>query len=103
MLKLTANPTFWADVQIPVAGEKNPVKVAIKFKHKTADEYRAFLEKTKDMEEHEVVLDMAEDWSHIDGAFNPDNVKTICQNYHSFALACFNKYTEEYAKARVKN
>lgn len=103
MLKLALNPTFWAEVKISVPGEKKPVPIKIKFRHRTVDEYKEFVTKLDGKTDLEIFFDMVEDWEGIDAPFNKENAEILLKHYHGICLEVFKVYGEEYTKARIKN
>lgn len=100
-LVLTASPTFSANVLIPVPGKK-PVPVEFKFKGRTKDEFRAFLDGLADREDADVVLDIANGWE-LDDPFDADNVALLLQSYIGAARAIIEKYINELTSARLGN
>lgn len=44
MLKVAANPSFWADVNISVPGEAKPQSIKVSYRHLPTDAARAFKE-----------------------------------------------------------
>lgn len=100
-LTLTASPTFLAKVSIPVPGGK-AVPVEFKFKGRTKDEFKEFLEGLADSEDVEVITEIATGWD-LDDAFNEDNVAKLTQNYIGSARAILEKYISENSGARLGN
>lgn len=103
MLKLALNPTFWAEVKISVPGEKKPTPIKIKYRHRTVDEYKKFIENIENKSDVEIFLDIVEDWEGIDAPFSKENAEILIRNYHGICLEVFKVYGEEYTKARIKN
>lgn len=103
MLKLIANPVFWADVKVLVPGEQKPVVIKVKFKHRSFDDQKKFINTLEGREDIDVLMDMVEDWSGVDAAFNKPNAEQLIQSYHGITLEFFKVYCEEYSKARIKN
>lgn len=99
--KLTPDPTFNANVEIPVAGGE-PVSVAFTFKHRTRDELQAFTKSVDGREDADLILDMCSGWELAD-AFTRENVLTLAQNYITAPRAVFETYLDELVKARTKN
>lgn len=104
MLRLKANPTFKAPVKIPVAGGE-PVEIKIEYKHKTKDEYDAFIlaEKGKKRSDEEAIMDLAVGWEGVEGEFNAENLHTFCQQYHGAASRIAQTYIEELTQYRSGN
>lgn len=98
---LTASPTFTSKVSIPVPGSK-AVPVEFKFKGRTKDEFKKFLETMTDHEDLHVVLEMASGWD-LEDVFNEDNVEKLLQNYIGSGRAIIEKYINELSAARLGN
>lgn len=91
-LKLNANPTFVKEVAIPVP--EGLAKVAFTFKHRPKSAMNAFFERIKDMEDLDIIKEMATGWD-ADGEFNDDNLKLFLDNYHAAGFTV----TQEYVTA----
>jgi hypothetical protein len=104
MLKLKPNPTFTVPVVIPTPGG-DKVTIKMEFKHKSKDDYRAFVEdeKNKDRSDEDAILDIAANWQDVDGEFNRDNLRELCQQYHGAATAIVQTYIRELTQARLGN
>lgn len=100
-LKLVAEPTFKALVNIPVAG-CDAVPVMFVFKHRTKDELDEFIKTRADKSDSESFLGMVSGWD-LEDEFTPENVETLLQNHIGTALATFRVYVDELVGARVKN
>lgn len=114
-LKLVPNPTFIADVEIPIAGSE-PCVVKMTFKHRTRKEWNAWIAAAKQKAESTTPLtpeqeqaqevaafmDVVTAWD-LEEEFNRDNVGTLIQNYFAAASAAIDTYAKELWKAKVKN
>jgi hypothetical protein len=103
MLKLKANPTFTAKVEIPAPGGAASIKV--EYKHMSKDQYAEFIEaesKTKRTDE-EALMDIVVGWSGVDTEFSKDSVRELCQQYHKAASAIVTTYITELTQARAGN
>ena len=98
---LTALPTFKRKVGIPVAGSK-PVEVEFTFKHKTRDEYKAFIEGIEGREDVDVILEIASGWD-LEEAFDDTSLDALTQNYIGSARAIITAYINELTDARLGN
>lgn len=98
---LTPNPTFKRDVAIPVPGGKT-ASINFTFKHKTRDEFKAFLEGLEGREDVDIILEVASGWG-LEDAFDEDNVTELTQNYLGSARAVLDTYVSELAGARKGN
>lgn len=103
MLKLKPNPTFTVPVVIPAPDGKVTIKV--EFKHMTKDAYQAFIkdEAKKDRSDEDAILDIAVGWSDVDGDFNRENLRELCQQYHGAATAIVETFIRELTQARLGN
>ena len=103
MLKLKANPTFFANVEIPAPGGAASLKV--EYKHMTKAEYAAFIEaesKTKRTDE-EALMDIMAGWANVDTPFSKENVAELCQQYHKAASAIVTTYIAELTGQKTGN
>lgn len=100
-LKLEAEPTFKTKVGIPVPG-RGDVDVEFTFKWRSKDEWKAFLEQAKDMEDVKYVMEVAIAWQ-LNDAFTPENIAKLLQKYQGAAHAIAVTYTRELIGARLKN
>ncbi len=100
-LKLVANPTFTGMVSIPVAGA-DPVEVQFTFKHKTRDDYKAFLESTDKKGDAKMILEIATGWE-LEDPFNEKSLETLIQNYHGSDFAIISGYMMALTSTRAKN
>lgn len=106
-LKLVADPTFKASVDIPVAGGgKAPVEFV--FIHRTRDafnKWRVDMQPKEDAEgksDLEVTMDIISGWD-LDDPFGPESVEKLLQNYHGAAAAISTAYAQELLGARRGN
>jgi hypothetical protein len=100
-LSLNPSPTFSANVNIPVAGGA-PVPVQFTFKHRTRDALREFLDKLKDRDDVDVVLDIASGWD-LEDPFGKKSVEQMVQNYIGSAKAVIDTYLTELTAQRLGN
>lgn len=100
-IHIKAEPTFEEKVGIPVPG-KGIVDVLFTFKHRTKDEFKKFVEESKDVDGVDYVLKVATGWQFTDD-FNKKNVTTLLQNYHGAENAIATAYTKALIGARAKN
>lgn len=100
-LKLEANPTFDASVDVPVPGS-DPVPVRFTFKHRTRSQYLAWVEEAKDRSDAEVLMELAIGWE-FDDEFNAENAAKLCDNYAGVGVALVQTYHLELLGQRTKN
>lgn len=90
-LQLIANPTFKANVPIPIPGG-NPVNVQFTFKHRNKDELQEFFDALKDNKEDiELIMAMASGWE-LDEPFDKDNIEMMITQYVGSAVAILETY-----------
>lgn len=92
-LVLTANPSFKAKVEIPVAGSK-PAEVEFTFRHKSKDALKEWLESMQDKEDAETILDVVTGWD-LEDPFDKSAVEKMSQNYVGSISAIIAKYISE--------
>ena len=101
-IKLEADPTFKAQVAIPVPGSESPALVEFTFKHRTRTEVLAWLDAAKDADDVQSVMDCVAAWE-MDDALTAENVKRLCENYMGAGNAIVATYLNELRGARTKN
>lgn len=100
-LTLVANPTFEAEVNIPVHGG-DPVPVKFVFKHRTKTELKGWQNKIKKKADAKIILEMVDSWE-FDDALTLENAETLSENYAGAAMEILRVYLTEIAQARIKN
>jgi hypothetical protein len=100
-LKLNPNPTFTAKVPIPIPGG-DPVLVEFTFKHRTRDDFRAWLTSGTDRDDTQTIMEAANAWE-LEDKFDELNVGRLVQNYIGAPATVVQTYITELAKAREKN
>lgn len=101
VFKLIPDPTFKAQVQIPVhGGQTAPVEFT--FKHRTREQLDEFFKSVGDRSVEESILDAAVSWS-LDDEFTAENIKLLCDNYMGAASAIASAYTKELLQNRQGN
>lgn len=103
MLKLIANPTFIAKVEIPAPG--GAVSIKMEFKHMTKDAYSAFLKADSEAgkSDQDTIMDIAVNWFNVDGEFTRENVDMLCQQYHAAPRAIVETFIKELTQFRLGN
>ncbi len=102
--KLKANPTFKAEVGIPVAGE-TPQKIVIEFQHRTASQMQEFIESSdfEKMDNLDFIKQMAVGWEGVDAEFNEENIKLLIDEFPRAPSAIRDVYLFELIGAKIKN
>lgn len=98
---LNPNPTFKADVDIPVPGG-DTATINFTFKHKARDDFKAFLESLADRDDVSIILDIASGWG-LEDKFNKENLESLTQNYMGSGRAILDRYIKEMAGVRQGN
>lgn len=99
--KLIPDPTFKAQVQIPVHGGQT-VPVEFTFKHRTRDQLDEFFKGVGERSVEDSILDAAVGWS-LDDEFTAENIKLLCENYMGAPAAIASTYTKELMQNRQGN
>lgn len=104
MLKVKANPTFKAPVEIPRAGEA-PAKITVEFRHKTDEEVDAFWQRANEekLSNHAALCELIVGWEGVDTPFSPDALMQVLQNYQAAGQALIRAYFDELSGARKGN
>ena len=100
-LTLSPEPTFKADVTIPVPGGKAAV-VEFVFKYRDRDGFKEFIDSLGGGDDVDVIMDMASGWDLAD-PFDRANVEKLAKLYMAAPMAIMNAYTDELTGARLKN
>ncbi|AKJ28842.1 phage tail assembly chaperone [Caldimonas brevitalea] len=110
MLKLKANPTFKAKVEIPIPGGEK-VAVEFEFKHMPRSEFEGWLnerraqieEGIKPNQDVDTIMKVACGWSGVDGDFTRDNVALFLDQYHAASRCIGEAYGRELMQLRLGN
>jgi hypothetical protein len=102
MLKLKPNPTFSADVCIPVPGSADE-KINLIFKHKNQEEMKRFQSGLAESDDVTAIMEIVADWEGIDQPFSREAVEQLVNNYHGVGHPIFRAYFAELNKARLGN
>lgn len=95
---LVPNPTFKANVKIPVAGKEKPEVVTFTFKHMPMSQ----LEEMGGEHIDDFFKAIIADWA-ISEPYNADNLKLLFDNYPSAANSITTTYYNELLGNREKN
>lgn len=104
MLKIKANPTFHADVQIPAPGGVKH-EITIEFKHKTKAEFDEYMQgkEAANRSEEDTILGIAVGWTGVDAPLSKESLRELFQNYHASSRVIAERYAEELFQVRQKN
>lgn len=100
-LKLKQDPTFSANVRVPIPGAV-PVVVAFTFTNRTRVQFETWVKGLDGQTKEEAVMAMATGWE-LEDEFNEDNVRELLTNYLGAFDAIFETYLTEITQAKVKN
>lgn len=100
-LKLIAEPTFPAKVEIPLAGGAT-ADVSLTFKHRTRKQLDDYVNSRSGKTDVESFMDIVVGWD-LEDEFNAANVELLLENHISVALAVYRAYLAELVGAREKN
>lgn len=104
MLKLTADPTFEAEVKVTVPGQGAPVPVSLTFKYMQKSQVDEFLALAKGRSDDAVVMDLVVGWGpEINAKFSTENLATFLDNYHAAASEIVMTYFRELTASKTKN
>ncbi|HBC6230991.1 TPA: hypothetical protein KEW28_002784 [Proteus mirabilis] len=95
---LVPNPTFKANVKIPVAGKEKPEVVTFTFKHRSVSELDGMREKPISEFFERIIADWA-----IEEPYNKENLNILLDNYPSASRAISSTYYNELLGNREKN
>ncbi len=110
MFKLQPNPTFEAQIAIPVPGGGED-KIKFKFKRLGRKALRGLFEElnsktdgeVSEVDETEILLKVVEGWSGVDAEFNAENLATLCDNYPGAIGAILGSYSSKMVGVQEKN
>ena len=100
-LTLDANPSFSADVGIPIAGAPDAL-VSFTFKHRVRADLLQWLKELDGKPKGQAVAECVSGWD-FDDEYNATNVERLLEQRIGAGDAIVNTYTEELIKARTKN
>lgn len=100
-ISLDLTPTFKATVQIPVPG-KGTGPVEFTYKYRDREAFKEFTELLKDMEDVEMIMDVASGWD-LDEPFDKAHVEKLVAKYIGAPRAILDTYITEQTGARAKN
>lgn len=115
MFSIVPNPTFEAEILIPVHGGE-PEPVCFIFKHKDVVEMEKFYVELSKMaqkkitsraelakQDAKIILKFVEGWRGIEEEFSEKAVLTLIRNYQSVPNLLLDKYKQEIKQAQLKN
>jgi len=106
MFKLNPNPTFKAQVLIPVPGGADG-KITVLFKHKGRKALQEFFASLTDEANTRTDVDalgeLIADWEGVDAKYTAENLEQLLDAYPSAAMALFDAYRNTAMAAVAKN
>jgi len=114
MLTINPNPTFKADVEITVPGQKEPGTISLTFKYMSRKEFTAHLEMNKEKKDKSGKVTQkgkttSEDFPSfvlgwgLEEEFNQENIEIFLDNYPASYLEIWKQYTNLLFESRIKN
>jgi hypothetical protein len=100
-LTLAANPTFKAQVAVPIPGDE-PAMIELTFRHRTKTALDEFIKSREDKSDTESFMQMVSGWDLAD-EFNKENVEVLLENRIGAALAAYRAYIDQLISGRTKN
>lgn len=95
-------PTFWAPVDIPMAGGKKGC-IHVLFRYKDREQYAAFFDEHKGERDDEVLPLLIEGWEGPDAPYSAETLGRLLRNYPQAGVAMVAAYRDELFGAAVKN
>ena len=102
MFKIKANPSFWATVLIPRAGE-DPQPLQVQFKHRRRDEIGQFVEDAKGKKDDDLIPELVVGWRDVEVEFSTEALRDVLQEYPGAGAAIVASYFSELTEAKRKN
>jgi len=102
-LKLKADPTYFAKVEIPTPN--GAVEIKVEYKHMTRDAYKTFLEAEAKLgrSDEESLMDIMAGWAGVDAEFSKEAVSQLCQQYHAAPRAIVEGFIYSLTQSRLGN
>jgi len=103
-LKLKAPDTFWGKAMIPVPGAEKAA-VRMEFAHMNRSGVKAFLERSKDRDDVETIMEIVRNWKaeDVDAEFSRAAVELLCEEYVASPAAIVQAWLLELTQARLGN
>ena len=102
IIRIEADPTFWADVEIPMAGGKVGI-ARVEFIHKDRDEYTQFFLDHAECKDFETFPKIVKSWSGFDTEYSPAALKRLFSVHAQAAQAFIRAYRDNLFGAQQKN
>lgn len=101
MIKLQADPTFAAAVDIP--SPSGGMEIRFTFNHMRKSEFLEFVngEAAATRSDEDTVLAIAKSWSGIEAELNRESLTELFQNYHGAANAIVMTWASQLTGARL--
>jgi hypothetical protein len=109
MLKINPQPTFTADVKVPVPGSDNPASMTLTFKHMGRAAVKAWVSNSAGLADPEMLSKVIEGWRGVeadDGApvsYSQAALANVLDAYSGAGSAIFDAYLAELSGNREKN
>jgi hypothetical protein len=109
MIKLTPNPTFPVDIELPVPGEAEPGKLTLHVRWMSRTDRQAWFEAAKQKEDADALHEVLAGWEGpVDESGAPvpytlDALKALLNNYEKVTDRVVKAIAQGYREGRVKN
>lgn len=105
MFKIAPNPTFLAEVAIPVPGGGKE-KLKLVFKHKTREQLEQYIERSRGTtpeEEPGLLTEIIDGWQDVDQEFSREALAELLSNHHGAGFHIMEAYIDELTGRRRGN
>lgn len=103
MFKLQPNPTFFAKVGIPIAGQEKLEIIDVEYKYLTRTALKSYFEGLKGKTDAQALGEIVIGWRIPDVEFSASALETLIDNYPAAAEAFFESFKAELMEAKRKN
>lgn len=107
MLKVIAAPTFQGTARITVHGQAEPAVIKVTWKHKSREEYDAWLASAASFADKggdaAFLCEVMTDWGDVDLPFNQANLHTLLGQYAAAGGELLEAYRTDLLDSRAKN
>lgn len=107
MLKVIAAPTFQGTARITVHGQAEPALIRVTWKHKSREEYDAWLASAASFADKggdaAFLCEVMADWGDVDMPFSQANLNTLLGQYAASGGELLAAYQSDLLASRIKN
>ena len=102
MFKIKPNPTFEADITVPLPGGGDET-LRLVFAHKSRSAMQDLGSRLEGMSSLDVMCEIVVGWVGVDAEFSREALCGVLDEYHSLEEAIWVKYRSELSQARKGN